>query len=810
MHADAIIAIAASKDSQALTAGDLRRRDRLAAWKRPGFELGLWLEKFCRENPQAKGVVLESHGLFTWGDDARGLLRDDARRHQPRHRLARASDRRASRPSAARGTGRCRRPSGGAVAARADAGDPRHGLEGRAARSATSTTRPAVLEFVNAARHARRWRRSAPPAPTTSCAPRSARWSSTSTRPRPTSTRRSPASPAAVEAYRADYAAYYERCKRAGQPGDARPERGRLPGARRRHDHLRHGQGDGAHLGRVLRQRHQRDARRLGGRRVPRACPSRRPSTSSTGCSRRRSCSACRSRRASPAASRSSPAAPAASARRPPSAPRARAPASCSPTSTRARSPRPRADLAARHSADVVRTRRDGRDRRGRGRRAPSPTTAVEFGGLDILVSNAGIASSAPIEDDDARRSGTATWTILVDRLLPGLARGVPAAEGAGHRRRRSSSSPRRTASPPRPNAAAYCTAKAAEIHLARCLALEGAPRRHPRQRRQPGRRAARLEDLVRRVAASSAPRTYKTDKEELEEMYRQRSLLKRSVCPRTSPRPSISSPPTPRRSRPATSSTSTPATSSPSPAEDAAMPEIDPTRSRRQRRGARRCAATTPRSASSLARRGIDIDGDQGQGRRLRRRRPVLGRRHRRHALRPLPRPRRAARHLRQARRLRRHPPADRRDARPSRCTSPGTSADPAALRDKAADARPRLRRDELEHLPGRARPAALLQVRLALATPTPRSAPQAVEHNLECIEIGQAHRLEGADRLDRRRLELPRPVALHPRLRALPRRACARSTPRCPTTGGSSPSTRCTSRPSIRRWCRTGAPTT
>ena len=40
----------------------------------------------------------------------------------------------------------------------------------------------------------------------------------------------------------------------------------------------------------------------------------------------------------------------------------------------------------------------------------------------------------------------------------------------------RSSSSPRRTASPPRPNAAAYCTAKAAEIHLARCLALEGAP----------------------------------------------------------------------------------------------------------------------------------------------------------------------------------------------------------------------------------------------------------------------------------------------------------------------------------------------
>ena len=40
-------------------------------WKRPGFELGLWLEKFARENPEAKGCVLESHGLFTWADDGK-------------------------------------------------------------------------------------------------------------------------------------------------------------------------------------------------------------------------------------------------------------------------------------------------------------------------------------------------------------------------------------------------------------------------------------------------------------------------------------------------------------------------------------------------------------------------------------------------------------------------------------------------------------------------------------------------------------------------------------------------------------------
>ncbi len=71
MHPDAIIAIAASKDSRALTAEIFGDEIGWLPWKRPGFELGLWLEKFCLENPAAKGVVLESHGLFTWDDDAK-------------------------------------------------------------------------------------------------------------------------------------------------------------------------------------------------------------------------------------------------------------------------------------------------------------------------------------------------------------------------------------------------------------------------------------------------------------------------------------------------------------------------------------------------------------------------------------------------------------------------------------------------------------------------------------------------------------------------------------------------------------------
>ena len=68
MHPDAIIAIAASKDSKALTADIFGADIGWLPWKRPGFELGLWLEKFCLENPDANGVILESHGLFTWGD----------------------------------------------------------------------------------------------------------------------------------------------------------------------------------------------------------------------------------------------------------------------------------------------------------------------------------------------------------------------------------------------------------------------------------------------------------------------------------------------------------------------------------------------------------------------------------------------------------------------------------------------------------------------------------------------------------------------------------------------------------------------
>jgi rhamnose utilization protein RhaD (predicted bifunctional aldolase and dehydrogenase) len=37
-------------------------------WQRPGFDLGLQLEKCLHDNPGIRGIILGSHGLFTWGD----------------------------------------------------------------------------------------------------------------------------------------------------------------------------------------------------------------------------------------------------------------------------------------------------------------------------------------------------------------------------------------------------------------------------------------------------------------------------------------------------------------------------------------------------------------------------------------------------------------------------------------------------------------------------------------------------------------------------------------------------------------------
>ncbi len=68
LHPDALIAIAAAKDGEKITQQIWGDTMGWVPWQRPGFDLGLQLEKCLEQNPGIRGIVLGSHGLFTWGD----------------------------------------------------------------------------------------------------------------------------------------------------------------------------------------------------------------------------------------------------------------------------------------------------------------------------------------------------------------------------------------------------------------------------------------------------------------------------------------------------------------------------------------------------------------------------------------------------------------------------------------------------------------------------------------------------------------------------------------------------------------------
>ena len=69
MHPNAAISVAASKNSVALTKEIYGTELIHTPWLRPGFELGLEMEKICKENPSAKGIVMGQHGLINWAND---------------------------------------------------------------------------------------------------------------------------------------------------------------------------------------------------------------------------------------------------------------------------------------------------------------------------------------------------------------------------------------------------------------------------------------------------------------------------------------------------------------------------------------------------------------------------------------------------------------------------------------------------------------------------------------------------------------------------------------------------------------------
>ncbi|ANI89657.1 short-chain dehydrogenase [Arachidicoccus ginsenosidimutans] len=70
LHPDAAIAIAAAKDGKHITQELFKGKIGWVEWQRPGFDLGLKMKQCLDENPGIRGIMLGSHGLFTWGDTA--------------------------------------------------------------------------------------------------------------------------------------------------------------------------------------------------------------------------------------------------------------------------------------------------------------------------------------------------------------------------------------------------------------------------------------------------------------------------------------------------------------------------------------------------------------------------------------------------------------------------------------------------------------------------------------------------------------------------------------------------------------------
>jgi rhamnulose-1-phosphate aldolase/alcohol dehydrogenase len=186
------------------------------------------------------------------------------------------------------------------------------------------------------------------------------------------------------------------------------------------------------------------------------------------------------------------------------------------------------ADLAKTYGADAVRAAVcDVTDEAQV--QAAFESCAREFGGLDILVANAGLASAAPIEE-----TTLALWNKNYDVLAQGYFLCAKAAFPLMRAQQRGSIIfiGSKNALAATPNASAYASAKAASLHLARCLALEGAEAGIRVNVVNPDAviRGSRIWDGEWRKERAGA---YGIDSgEELEEFYRKRSLLKKNVLP--------------------------------------------------------------------------------------------------------------------------------------------------------------------------------------------------------------------------------------------------------------------------------------
>ena len=523
MHPDAVIAIAASRRSRELTQEIFSGEIGWLPWQRPGYDLGVKLGALAKAQPHLKGIVLEAHGLFTWGDTSKACYQTTLRI------IRRATDWLAVHAAKAAFGGPISQPLADAerqkvVAALAPV--LRGKIGGTELKVGHFNDSEPVLRFVCSADLGKL------AALGTSCPDHFLR-----TKIRPLVLPLDPVHPdipglignldKALDDYRADYAAYYQRCKRSTSPAMRDPNAivhlipgvGMLTFAKDKAtariagefyvnaiNVMRGASGVDTYVGLPEQEAFDIEYWLLEEaklQRMPKPKGLAGRVALVTGAAGGIGLAICR---------------------------RLLTDGACVVLADKDRDSLVAAasELRRQFSADVVETVEvDVTDETAV--TAALERVVVSYGGIDIVVSNAGIASSAPFEDTslDLWNKNIAVlatgyflvsreaYRVLLKQKLPGSIVFV------GSKNALAASA----------NAAAYCSAKAAELHLARCLALEGAPHGIRVNVVNPDAvlRGSKIWSGEWRAERAEA---YNLKEEDLEEFYRTRSLLKRGVYP--------------------------------------------------------------------------------------------------------------------------------------------------------------------------------------------------------------------------------------------------------------------------------------
>ncbi|GLR84653.1 bifunctional rhamnulose-1-phosphate aldolase/short-chain dehydrogenase [Bradyrhizobium iriomotense] len=523
VHADAVIAIAASVDAERLTREVFGGKLGFLPWQRPGFDLGLKLGEMAARHPDYIGVVLGGHGLFTWAETSKACYEMTLRVIQQAADWLAAHEQKSAFGSAKVQAALPEKRR--AIAARLM---PliRGKISADERKIGHFTDAPEVLEFVNSSGLTKL-------APLgTSCPDHFLR-----TKIRPLLLPYDPARDNLDEViaglddvladYRRDYAAYYERCKHPNSPAMRDPNAvvylapgiGMFTFAKDKAtarvaaefyvnaiNVMRGASGVSAYVGLA-----EQEAFNIEYWLLEEAKLQRMPKPKSL-------------------AGRIAYVTGGAGGIGGATAQRLLGEGACLVI----------ADIDEKALSERVAaiTKRHGRDAAIGVKLDVTDETAVvasfeeaarAFGGVDIVVSNAGIASASPVEDTSLglwqkNMDILATGYFLVSReafrlmqrqniggaiVFVASKNGLAASAGA----------------------AAYCAAKASEIHLARCLALEGATHGIRVNTVNPDAvlRGSKIwEGEWRQQRAASN----KVGEDQLEELYRQRSMLKLSVFP--------------------------------------------------------------------------------------------------------------------------------------------------------------------------------------------------------------------------------------------------------------------------------------